>query len=163
MKTFKHNLSGGIIFLIQLFSASTEASSPNTQPLIFGHAATTKLDSSQHAAGTPAVDGVISKVLYGDPAKGGSLYTILVQVAPHKRFMPVAHPVDGFVTVLSGNWYVGFGDKWEGKEIKKFVSGDYYTIPTNSFHYAETRDEPALVAVTGYGPTSNIYPKKQKE
>lgn len=162
MKTNQLNLSGGLLTIALFFSATTHASLPPEQPLIFGHAGTTRLDSSQHAAGTPAVDGVVSKVLYGDPAKGGGLYTILVQVAPHKRFMPVAHPVDGFVTVLSGHWYVGFGDKWEDKNIKKFTSGDYYTIPTNSFHYAETRDEPALVAVTGYEATSNIYPSSQK-
>ncbi|MDI6539869.1 cupin domain-containing protein [Pantoea ananatis] len=162
MKKNKLNISTGILAIALLSSTAAHADLQPAQPLIFGHAATTRLDSSQHTAGTPAVDGVVSKVLYGDPAKGGGLYTILVQVAPHKKFTPVAHPVDGFVTVLSGNWYVGFGDKWKDKDMKKFVSGDYYTIPTNSFHYAETRDQPALVAITGYGPTSNIYPPSQK-
>jgi hypothetical protein len=130
------------------------------QPILYGHIAGLKLENSaQPAAGTPQVDGVVSKILYGNPAKGGGLYTILVQVAPHKQFMPVAHPTDGFVTVLSGRWYVGFGNKWDSSEMKLFTVGDYYTIPTNRFHYAETRDEPALVAITGYGATSNIYPQ----
>ena len=160
---FKLHVFCRTVLVLASLSAGTDAlaqSISSPQPLLYGHAATLKLDnSSQKAAGTPAVEGVVSKVLYGDPAKGGGLYTILVQVAPHKRFTPVAHPTDGFVTILSGSWYVGFGDKWNDSAMHTFTAGDYYTIPTNSFHYAETRDKPALVAITGYGPTSNIYPK----
>lgn len=112
--------------------------------------------SASKTVGVSQVSGQSAQVLYGDPTKPG-LYTVLLRLEPHKRIMPLSHPDSRFVTVLSGTFYVGFGDKYDETSLKALPPGGIYTEPAKANHFGETRDEPVLVAITGYGPSGTTY------
>ncbi|PDT08838.1 cupin domain-containing protein [Rhizobium sp. M1] len=113
-------------------------------------------ESASKTVGVSQVGGQSAKVLYGDPTKPG-LYTVLLHLEPHKRIMPLSHPDSRFVTVLSGTFYVGFGDTYNEAKLNRLPAGGIYTEPANANHFGETRDEPTLVAITGYGPSGTSY------
>lgn len=112
--------------------------------------------SASKTVGVSQVSGQSAEMLYGDPTKAG-LYTVLLRLEPHKRIMPLSHPDSRFVTVLSGTFYVGFGNTYDETKLNVLPAGGIYTEPANANHFGETRDEPALVAITGYGPSGTNY------
>ena len=112
--------------------------------------------SASKTVGVSQVSGQSATMLYGDPTKPG-LYTVLLRLEPHKRIMPLSHPDSRFVTVLSGSFYIGWGDTYDETRLKALSAGGIYTEPANANHFGETRDEPALVAITGYGPSGTTY------
>ena len=112
--------------------------------------------SASKTVGVSQVGGQSAQVLYGDPTKPG-LYTVLLRLEPHKRIMPLSHPDSRFVTVLSGTFYIGFGDKYDQAGLKALPPGGIYTEPAHANHFGETQDEPVLVAITGYGPSETTY------
>ncbi|MHC0025513.1 cupin domain-containing protein [Enterobacter vonholyi] len=141
-----------VIFLSTLaLTEATFAKSVQMPLIISSPSQVTFSDHAGTSKGTPDVQGVNTHVLFGDPSKQG-LTTVIVRIAPHTRFQPLTHPNDGFVTVLSGRWYVGFGQSFDPSGLKALSPGDFYTEPGNAFHYAETRTEPAIVAVTTSEP-----------
>ena len=57
--------------------------------------------------------GSESAVLVGDPSKPG-LYVILNKWKAHHNSKPHSHPNDRFITVISGTWWVGTGENYNG-------------------------------------------------
>jgi hypothetical protein len=112
--------------------------------------------SASETAGVSQVSGQSATVLYGDPTKPG-LYTVLLRLEPHRRIMPLSHPDSRFVTVLSGTFYVAFGDTYNETKLKALPPGGIYTEPPKTNHFGETRNEPVIVAITGYGPSGTTY------
>ncbi|TCA59912.1 cupin domain-containing protein [Rhizobium leguminosarum] len=112
--------------------------------------------SASKTVGVSQVSGQSASMLYGDPTKPG-LYTVILRLDPHKRIMPLSHPDSRFVTVLAGSFYIGWGDTYDETKLKALPAGGIYTEPANANHFGETRDEPALVAITGYGPSGTTY------
>ena len=66
-------------------------------------------------------------------------------------------PNSRFVTILSGTFYVAFGDTFDETKLKALPPGGVYTEPAKTNHFGESRDEPVLVAITGYGPSGTTY------
>ena len=106
--------------------------------------------------GTSAVTGIRTVVLKGDPDRPG-LYTIMLQVPAHTRIAAHDHPDDRVATVVSGTWYFGYGDRFDTAGLKALPAGSYYTEPPARPHFAETRDEPVVVQITGFGPSATRY------
>jgi pimeloyl-ACP methyl ester carboxylesterase len=106
--------------------------------------------------GTSGVSGIRTVVLKGDPDRAG-LYTIMLQVPAHTRIASHDHQDDRVATVVTGTWFLGYGDTFDAAELKPLPPGSFYTEPANRTHYAETRDEPVIVQITGIGPSSTRY------
>jgi hypothetical protein len=119
------------------------------------------------APGSSNLSAVQVIVIYGDPSKAG-LYTILLKVAAHTKIAAHLHPDDRVGTVVSGTWYFAYGDKFDERKLKKLPVGSVYSEAEGQNHFAMTRDEPVIVAITGYGPSGVTYvnpaddPKNQK-
>lgn len=107
-------------------------------------------------AGTSGVAGIQSVVLLGDPAKPGP-YTIEIRVPAYTRIAPHAHRDDRSAVVVSGDWYLAYGDRAEPAGFKLLPPGSFYTEPADAPHYAMTGDRPAIVYISGFGPTSTDY------
>lgn len=107
-------------------------------------------------AGTSGVNGIETVLLYGDPAKPGP-YALEIHVPPNTRIAAHTHRDDRFATVISGAWYFGYGAAAEGAAVKPLGSGALYTEPAGTPHFAFTRDAPAVVRLTGVGPTDTAY------
>jgi len=95
-------------------------------------------------------------VLKGDPDRAG-LYTIMLQVPAHTRIAPHDHQDDRVATVIAGTWFLGYGAAFDAAELKALPPGSFYTEPANRTHFAETREEPVTIQITGIGPSSTWY------
>lgn len=106
--------------------------------------------------GTSGATGIRTAVLKGDPDRPG-LYTIMLYVPANTRIAAHDHPDDRVATVVSGTWYLGYGHRFEASDLKELPAGSYYTEPPHRAHFAETRAEPVVVQITGFGPSGTEY------
>jgi quercetin dioxygenase-like cupin family protein len=111
-----------------------------------------------HAAGTgtSGITGIVTTVLAGDPGKAGP-YTIRLSVPAHTRIAPHAHRDERAAVVVSGTWYFGYGRTVTDAGKKSLPQGSFYSEPAGVAHFAETKDEPVVVYITGYGPSDTVY------
>jgi len=138
-----------------LASATDPAAAGETQ-LRLTPAEISVLPLAENAAGTSGVSTMHTTVLSGDPTKPG-LYTIQIVIPPHTTIRAHHHRDDRVATVVSGLWYIGYGTKREASVLKELSSGSFYTEPAGAPHFAGTGDLPAVVHITGYGPSDTIY------
>jgi hypothetical protein len=103
--------------------------------------------------GTSGVAGIRTVVLKGDPQRAG-LYTILLYVPANTRIAAHVHQDDRVGAVVSGTWYLGYGDQFSTTALKALPAGSFYTEPPHRQHFAETRAEPVVLQITGIGPSS---------
>ena len=61
-------------------------------------------------------------VLVGDPSQPGP-YVVRVKVPSGVKLMPHRHPEDRIYTVMSGVFYVGLGDQFDGDKVKAYPPG----------------------------------------
>jgi pimeloyl-ACP methyl ester carboxylesterase/quercetin dioxygenase-like cupin family protein len=107
-------------------------------------------------AGTSGLDTIQTTVLLGEPTRQG-VYTISLRVPAHTVIMAHTHRDDRVATVVSGTWYFGYGTRHDAAALKALPPGSFYTEPAGEPHFAETRDEPVTVYITGHGPTDTTY------
>jgi quercetin dioxygenase-like cupin family protein len=94
-------------------------------------------------------------VLQGDPGKAGPFVMRLMlpkgyQVAPH------SHSQMESVTVLSGTFALGMGDKYDAKTMKTMKAGAFNAIPAKTNHYAGAKT-PVVLQIHGEGPFDLTY------
>jgi pimeloyl-ACP methyl ester carboxylesterase len=106
--------------------------------------------------GTSGKPGIQTVVLKGNPNELG-LYTIVLKIPAHTKIAAHDHPDDRVASVLSGMWYFGYGEKFDAATLKALPAGSLYTEPPHRFHFAETRDEPVVLQITGFGPSGTEY------
>src|SRR3984957_15207183 len=106
--------------------------------------------------GSSGVGGIETVVLKGNPDQTG-LYTIMLRVPAHTRIAAHSHRDDRVATVISGTWHIGYGDKFDAAKLKALPAGSFYTEPPSRNHFAATGDEPVVVQITGFGPSSTEY------
>ena len=113
-------------------------------------------EGSGAGTGTSGVSGIRTVVLKGDPDRAG-LYTIMLQVPAHTRIASHDHQDDRVATVIMGTWFLGYGEAFDPALLKALPPGSFYSEPANRAHFAETRDEPVIVQITGMGPSSTRF------
>jgi pimeloyl-ACP methyl ester carboxylesterase/uncharacterized RmlC-like cupin family protein len=106
--------------------------------------------------GSSGVGGIQSVVLKGNPDQAG-IYTIMLRVPAHTRIAAHSHRDDRVATVISGTWHIGYGDKFDEAKLKALPPGSFYTEPPSRNHFAATGNEPVVVQITGFGPSSTEY------
>jgi quercetin dioxygenase-like cupin family protein len=111
--------------------------------------------ASKGAPGSSNLSAVQEFVLFGDPSAKG-LYTIIIKVAANTKIPAHLHPDQRIATVISGDWYFGYGDKFNMDSLKKLPAGSVYSEVAGQNHFAMTRD-PVVVEITGYGPSGVIF------
>lgn len=92
-------------------------------------------------------------VLLGDPKKPG-LYVILVKWTAHHMSHPHFHPNDRFITVLSGTWWVGTGNKFDPDSTVALPAGTFVTHFGKQVHYDGAKEGDALLEIVGEGPAT---------
>jgi uncharacterized RmlC-like cupin family protein len=106
--------------------------------------------------GSSGVSGIQTVVLKGNPDQA-SVYTIMLRVPAHTQIAAHSHRDDRVATVISGTWHIGYGDKFDRAKLKALPPGSFYTEPPSRNHFAATGDEPVVVQITGFGPSSTEY------
>ena len=61
-------------------------------------------------------------VLVGHPSDPGP-YVIRVKAPGGTRLMPHRHPEDRIYTVMSGVFYIGLGDRFDGDKVQAYPAG----------------------------------------
>jgi anti-sigma factor ChrR (cupin superfamily) len=102
-----------------------------------------------------SLPGLEQTVLIGDPSKPGP-YTVRLKFPAGFKVAPHTHPDSREVTVLSGIWSTGYGEKAEAANLKQLPAGSFYTEPANIAHYVEIR-EPTVIQVSGTGPSGRKF------
>jgi quercetin dioxygenase-like cupin family protein len=94
-------------------------------------------------------------VLSGDAGKSGPFIVRLKMPAGYE--IPAhKHPHTERITVMSGEFHFGTGDKLDEKEANKLRPGGFVELPANINHYAFTKVE-TVIQIGGEGPFSIEY------
>ncbi len=60
-----------------------------------------------------------------------------------------SHPDDRTYTVISGTWYIGWGETYDESKLMALPAGSFYTEPAGVPHFVATPDGETVVQVTG--------------
>jgi len=99
--------------------------------------------------------GASMAVISGDPSKAGPFVVRLKMPAGYK-IAPHWHPTDENVTVISGTFSLGMGEKFDVKALKSLAAGGYGLMPAEMRHFAMAKTA-ATVQVHGTGPFALNY------
>ena len=94
--------------------------------------------------------GAMFVVVSGDPGKAVPFAVRLKMPAGYK-IAPHWHPTDEHVTVLSGTFALGMGEKFDKAAMKDLPAGGYGLMPAEMRHFAMAKTA-AVVQVHGMGP-----------
>ncbi len=83
-------------------------------------------------------------VLTGDPSKPGP-FAVRLKFPANYNIPAHSHPTDENVTVTSGTFFVGMGDKLDRAAGASVGAGGFGSLPANMNHYAYTKGEVTIV------------------
>ena len=132
-----------------LFTSRVQSGSPDK------HAFTPDAISFGAAPGfIPA--GAQLAVLEGNPMGSSGDYTVRVKIPDGYRFPPHWHPQRENVTVISGTFKVGMGDRFDESKMAEFPAGSFAYLDPDMHHYAMASGE-VVVQVHGAAPLQFNY------
>jgi quercetin dioxygenase-like cupin family protein len=95
-------------------------------------------------------------VLQGDPSASGEVVTVRLKMPKGYKIPPHFHPTDEAVTVISGSFSMGMGDKLDHSAAKVLGPGGWGLMPRGKHHYAIANAE-TVVQVQLIGPFGITY------
>ena len=124
-------------------------------------------DKLKWKEGPPSLPrGAVIAVLEGDPNRKGP-FVFRVKVPDGYKIPPHTHPKPERVTVISGEFHLGMGEKFDPRKGETLPAGTYGTWPAGMKHYVWVKGE-TVVQFHGDGPWVIEYidpgddPRKQK-
>lgn len=99
--------------------------------------------------------GASFTVVSGDPGKSG-IFVVRLKMPAGYKIAPHWHPTDEHVTVLSGKFALGMGDKFDKSTMKGLSAGSYALLPADMHHYAMAKTA-VIVQVEALGPFALTY------
>jgi len=99
--------------------------------------------------------GASFALISGDPGKEG-LYVVRLKMPAGYKINPHWHPTDEHVTVISGTFAIGGGEKLDRATMKELPAGGYTLLPAEMRHYAMAVTA-CTVQVHGMGPFQLTY------
>jgi len=94
-------------------------------------------------------------VLEGNPMQSGP-YTMRLQMPAGYKIPPHHHHAREHVTVISGEFLVGLGDKFEEAKMNSFSAGAFAYLEPTVHHYAMAKGD-SVIQLHGQGPWQIIY------
>jgi quercetin dioxygenase-like cupin family protein len=95
-------------------------------------------------------------VVIGHPAEPGR-YVIRVKAPLGAKLMPHRHPEDRIYTVISGVFYIGFGDKFDGDAVTAYPPGTVLVLPGDTWHFHWAKSGEYITQVNAIGPLGLEY------
>src|SRR5678815_1097806 len=138
-------VGAGLVILISL-----------SAPVIAQTHVITTLAEAQWGQAPPMLPpGAQIAVLSGDPSKPAP-YTVQLKFPSNYAVMPHSHPTDENVAILSGELFMGTGDKLNKTAAKGMGPGGYSLVPANSNHFVYTKAATTIL-LYGTGPVEFKY------
>lgn len=95
-------------------------------------------------------------LLEGDP-KAAAPFTMRIKLPPNLKIGVHTHPAVERVTVLSGTFYFGIGDKFDRAKAEAYRTGDGFIVPAGMPMYAYTGKAESILHLQGTGPWGIHY------
>jgi quercetin dioxygenase-like cupin family protein len=95
-------------------------------------------------------------VVVGDPTEPGP-YVIRVKLPAGVKLMPHVHPEDRVYTVISGVFYIGLGEHFDGAKLEAYPPGSVIVLPGGTPHFHCARSGDYVTQVTAIGPLGLEY------
>jgi quercetin dioxygenase-like cupin family protein len=133
-----------ITFSLVALAAFVLAQEPKT------HVALTGAEMKWGPAPPSLQKGAKLAVISGNPA-AAEPFVIRLKVPAGYKIAPHWHPTDEHVTVISGTFALGMGEKFDKAAMKEMPAGSYGMLPAAMRHYAMAKTA-ATVQVHGMGP-----------
>ncbi|HEY0969494.1 MAG TPA: cupin domain-containing protein [Gemmatimonadales bacterium] len=89
-------------------------------------------------------------VVSGNPGQAGP-YTIRLRFPSGYAFPPHWHPTTENLTVLSGRFLLGMGERSDDDALEEYTPGDYLMIPAKMPHFGRVEGE-TVIQLHGTGP-----------
>lgn len=94
-------------------------------------------------------------VLTGDPGKAGP-FVVRVKLPAGYKVPPHTHPIDEYVTVLSGDLAFGMGDKLDAAKATRLTAGGFAVATTGMSHFVVSTGG-AELQISAHGPFAITY------
>jgi quercetin dioxygenase-like cupin family protein len=104
----------------------------------------------------PILPGARLTIVQGDPGKEG-LFVYRIKMPANYRIPPHFHKAGENVTVLSGVFFVGLGEKFDQGSGEELPAGAFVAIPPKHPHFAWAGGQETVVQVHGIGPTDFTF------
>jgi quercetin dioxygenase-like cupin family protein len=95
-------------------------------------------------------------VIVGHPSEPGP-YVIRVKAPSGTKLMPHRHPEDRIYTVMSGVFYIGLGDQFDGDKVQASPPGSVIVLPGNTSHFHWAKSGEYVTQVTAICPLGLEY------
>jgi mannose-6-phosphate isomerase-like protein (cupin superfamily) len=95
-------------------------------------------------------------VLEGNPAASTGDYTVRLKMPDGYRISPHWHPHRENVTIISGTFKVGMGDRFDESKMGVFPAGSFAYLDPEMHHYAMASGE-VVVQIHGVSPVQFTY------
>jgi len=92
-----------------------------------------------------------AQILFGHPDSAGRPFVMRIRELPGTVVPPHMHPVDEHITVVSGTWYFGTGERFDSTALRELGTGAYAFAPAGTTMFGYSPDG-AIVQVHGIGP-----------
>ena len=132
-----------------------KASTPKKAAAMKSHKVVMQSDIQWGDAPPSLPPGAKMAVLSGDPGKAGA-YTLRLKAPDGYKVASHWHPTDENLTIISGEFHLGTGDKLDESKSDAMKTGAFGMMPARMHHYAWTKGE-TEVQVHGMGPFKLIY------
>ena len=139
----------------------------STGVLAQDHRAYESPDAVPWQQGPPSLPrGAELAVLTGDPGASSGSFALRLKMPAGYKIPPHNHPTTEQVTVISGDFVVGMGEKFDETKGQELKPGGFVTMPANMNHFGWTRSG-AVIQVQGQSPFAVTYvnptddPRKQ--
>ena len=73
------------------------------------------------------------------------------------RLMPHVHPEERTYTVLSGEWKLGFGTRFDESVLRRYPAGSVFRLPARVPHFQATGPVDTVIQIESIGPTATEY------
>lgn len=100
-------------------------------------------------------------VLYGDMTAPG-LFSARALLPAGYKVPPHFHPADEKVTVISGEFFMGVGDKWDETKGHAIPQGGMSIMPKGTHHFAWVKGE-TVIQIDAMGPWGITYLNPQDD
>jgi quercetin dioxygenase-like cupin family protein len=101
-------------------------------------------------------------ILVGDPEKAGP-YVERIKIPPNALVPPHSHPDTENITVLSGTFGIGSGNKADKTKGQVLSAGAFYLLPANAVHFAWGGPKGATIQIHGVGPSGMTMVEPEKK
>ena len=101
--------------------------------------------------------GGLAASIYGNAQKPTGYYINRVKLPADFKVLPHSHPQESVYTVISGTFYIGYGDTFDPAKLKAFPAGSTFVVPANASHFHWMRSGESVAQITGVGPNGFDY------